>query len=147
MAKTTICMGMFFFSPTWRIIPAIPQRSNGFLHDFVAACIRSLSHYPRSSKTPSGRVHKVLDIAQSVGYNGHVDQSESTGACLSLGSYQSGQMGLTVNQLSSTSGVRIPHCPPASLRTQALGLAHAIAHVYCYRRTSIGIALARVAQG
>ena len=29
-----------------------------------------------------------------------------------LGSYQSGQMGLTVNQLSSTSGVRIPHCPP-----------------------------------
>src|SRR6266705_4937173 len=29
----------------------------------------------------------------------------------SPGSYQSGQMGLTVNQLSSTSGVRIPHCP------------------------------------
>ncbi len=29
-----------------------------------------------------------------------------------VGSYQSGQMGLTVNQLSSTSGVRIPHCPP-----------------------------------
>src|SRR6266487_1044577 len=31
---------------------------------------------------------------------------------LILGSYQSGQLGLTVNQLSSTSGVRIPHCPP-----------------------------------
>jgi len=33
-------------------------------------------------------------------------------ALLILGSYQSGQMGLTVNQLSTTSGVRIPHCPP-----------------------------------
>jgi hypothetical protein len=125
--------GDVLFSPTWRIIPAIPPRSNGFLHDFVAASFSSLSHYPRPSKTltpivllhshwPSAsRVHKVLDIAQSVGYNGHVDQSESTGACLSLGSYQSGQMGLTVNQLSSTSGVRIPHCPPASRRSQALG--------------------------
>lgn len=28
------------------------------------------------------------------------------------GSYQSGQMGLTVNQLRNASGVRIPHCPP-----------------------------------
>src|SRR5258708_38282861 len=34
----------------------------------------------------------------------------------SPGSYQSGQMGLTVNQLSSTSGVRIPHCPPVNDR-------------------------------
>jgi hypothetical protein len=29
-----------------------------------------------------------------------------------LGSYQSGQMGLTVNQLAKPTGVRIPHCPP-----------------------------------
>jgi hypothetical protein len=29
-----------------------------------------------------------------------------------LGSFQSGQMGLTVNQLAQPSGVRIPHCPP-----------------------------------
>jgi hypothetical protein len=45
---------------------------------------------------------KLLDMAQSVGYNVSVDQSERTGehsAFLNLGSYQSGQMGLTVNQL------------------------------------------------
>ena len=30
----------------------------------------------------------------------------------SRGSFQSGQMGLTVNQLAQPSGVRIPHCPP-----------------------------------
>ncbi len=65
----------------------------------------------------------MLDMAESVGYNGLVDHSGGISSCadvlrfirwalLILGSYQSGQMGLTVNQLSSTSGVRIPHCPP-----------------------------------
>ncbi len=43
----------------------------------------------------------MLDRTQSVGYNVS-DQTERTGACskfVNLGSYQSGQMGLTVNQL------------------------------------------------
>ena len=41
----------------------------------------------------------MLDTVYAVGYNGDVDHSERTGVFDNLGSYQSGQMGLTVNQL------------------------------------------------
>lgn len=67
-----------------------------------------------------------------VGYNTHVDHSAQTGVFLNLGSYQSGQMGLTVNQLRK-------------LRR----FESSTAHPYIYRLAMciLYVRLARVAQG
>jgi hypothetical protein len=73
----------------------------------------------------------MLDSVQIVLYNDAIGRPENTrtwawrhvagkgfstrqenGRRSSLGSFQSGQMELTVNQLAQPSGVRIPHCPP-----------------------------------
>ena len=53
----------------------------------------------------------MLDRLRRVGYNVPVDHSESIGLFLNLGSYQSGQMGLTVNQLRDRFGGSNPPLP------------------------------------
>ena len=50
-----------------------------------------------SLKKPGKSLEKILDSIGAVSYNVSVDHSERTGDI--LGSYQSGQLGLTVNQL------------------------------------------------
>ena len=61
-----------------------------------------------------GRKKKVAYLCEqfSSHYRNFRGRRVSAGAI--LGSYQSGQMGLTVTQLATPSVVRIHHCPPLS---------------------------------
>lgn len=62
----------------------------------------------------------LLSVVRKTRECGHGDMEQvkdslpirENGRISSLGSFQSGQMELTVNQLAQPSGVRIPHCPP-----------------------------------
>jgi hypothetical protein len=55
---------------------------------------------------------RLSGLAALAGDSGKAGVDRYIGKLLNLGSYQSGQLGLTVNQLRNASGVRISHCPP-----------------------------------